>query len=311
MKKITFSILIIFIATILLPTCIVLCLGKKPLTKKENAEGPVVSVYMHDTGDTVSFPLEKYLEGVVAAEMPASFHPEALKAQAVAARTFIYNRIFENVTDSDHPDAIVCTDSTHCKAWISEEKMHSGMGEGWYETYYPKIKASVTETSGEIVTYESEPIVAVFHSTGSGRTENAKDVWGGDLPYLKSVESAGDTSSPKFSSTAEIPKTKICEILGVTEARVYGYERSEGGAVLTVNIGGFLFRGTDIRAYFDLKSANFEIEETEESFIFHVKGSGHGVGLSQYGANAMAEEGNDYKKILTAYYTGVSISKAW
>ncbi len=311
MKKIVFCILILFLVTVILPTCIVLCLGKKTILKKGHADAPTVSVYRHDTGETVSFPLETYLEGVVAAEMPASFHAEALKAQAIAARTFIYNRIYEGTSDPDHPDAVVCTDSTHCKAWISEEQMKTGMGEGWYETYYPKIKASVTETNGEIVTYENEPIVAVFHSTGSGRTENAKDVWGGDLPYLKSVESAGDMSSPKFSSDVEVSKTKICETLGVTDPHVYTYTRSEGGAVLTVNIGGFLFRGTDIRAYFDLKSANFEIEETEENFIFHVKGSGHGVGLSQYGANAMAENGNDYKKILTAYYTGVSIKKAW
>ena len=311
MKKTLFFILVIFIITILLPTCIVLCFGTKDGPKTAVLNAPTVSVYMHDTGKTTSFPLETYLEGVVAAEMPASFHNEALKAQAVAARTYIYNRIYEGTADPDHPDAAVCTDSTHCKAWISEEKMKTDMGDGWYETYYPKIKSSIMETAGEIITYESEPIVAVFHSTGSGRTENAKDVWGGDLPYLKSVESPGDISSPKFSSVQEIPKTKICETLGISDPHVYGYERSEGGAVLTVNIGGYLFRGADIRSYFDLKSANFEIEETDEAFIFHVKGSGHGVGLSQYGANALAENGDDYKKILTAYYTDVSISKAW
>jgi len=136
-------------------------------------------------------------------------------------------------------------------------------------------------------------------------------VWGGDFPYLKSVESAGDVISPKFSSTVNVPKTEICRVLGVTEAKAYDIERSEGGTVLTVNIGGFLFKGTDIRSYFNLNSANFEIEETETDFVFHVKGSGHGVGLSQYGANAMAEEGSSYAEILTKYYTDVALTKAW
>ena len=311
MKKIIYFVLILFFVIVLLPTCIVLCTGKKTISSEITSNGPFVTVLKHDTGQTESYSLEKYLEGVVAAEMPASFHAEALKAQAVAARTFIYNRIISDSPDPDHPDAHVCTDSTHCKAFFSEEHLETKMGDGWYETYFPKIQASVIETCGEIVTYENEPIVAVFHSTGRGRTENAKDVWGGDLPYLKSVESSGDISSPKFTSTVEVAKTKVCETLGVTEAHVYGYERSEGGAVLTVNIGGYLFKGTDIRSYFDLKSANFEIEEKDDAFIFHVKGSGHGVGLSQYGANALAEAGSNYIDILTTYYTDVSLSKAW
>ncbi len=311
MKKILLFILMLFAVIILLPTFLVLCMAKKPQDAPLTASGPAVTVYYSDTGETKSIPLESYLPGVVAAEMPASFHAEALKAQAVAARTYIYNRMFTGATDDIHPSAHVCTDSTHCKAWISDEKMHTDLGENWYETYFPKIEAAVRDTCGEIVTYNSEPIVAVFHSTGSGRTENSADVWGGDLPYLKSVESAGDMLSPKFSSTVEVPKTEVCEKLGVSDAHVYEYTRSEGGAVLTVNIGGFLFRGVDIRSHFDLNAANFEIEETDDDFIFHVKGNGHGVGLSQYGANAMAENGSTYTDILTTYYTGVSLSKAW
>ncbi len=310
MKRFLLFLLFLFSIIILLPTFLVLCISK-PNPVENTVSAPFVSVLHAETGQVESANLEDYLLGVVAAEMPASFHAEALKAQAVAARTYIYNSMVAKEANSDHPQANVCTDSAHCKAWLSDAALRTDMGENWYTEHYPKIEAAVYETRGEIVTYNSEPIVAVFHSTGSGRTENSADVWGGDLPYLKSVESAGDAVSPKFTSTVEVPKTEICETLGVTDAQVYEYTRSEGGAVLTVNIGGFLFRGTDIRAYFDLNSANFEIEETDTHFIFHVKGNGHGVGMSQYGANFMAENGNSYTEILTTYYTGVTLSKAW
>jgi len=310
LKKLLIIILFLFLILILLPTFLVLCITK-PEKKEAPVYAPFVTVLHSDTGQVENTNLETYLEGVVAAEMPASFHTEALKAQAVAARTYIYNSMTANEPNKDHPEADVCTDSAHCKAWLSNTAMHTEMGENWYETYFPKIQSAVLETRGEIVTYNDAPIVAVFHSTGSGRTENSADVWGGDLPYLKSVESAGDAYSPKFMSTAEYPKTEICETLNILDATVGEYTRSEGGAVLSVNIGGTSFRGTDIRAHFDLNSANFEIEETEETFIFHVKGNGHGVGLSQYGANFMAENGNGYEDILKTYYTGVALSRAW
>lgn len=310
MKKLLLFILTLFCIIILLPTLLVLCFPMEKAVKTPPG-GPKAKVLHTDSGQVTEETLETYLIGVVAAEMPASFHAEALKAQAVAARTYIYNSMKTDGQDGDHPEADVCTDSSHCKAWFSDEALRTEMGEGWYETYYAKIADAVKSTEGEIVTYNDEPIVAVFHSTGSGRTENSADVWGGDLPYLKSVESAGDAESPKFSTTVTVPKTEVCETLGVPEATVGDYTRSEGGAVLTVNIGGFLFRGTDIRAYFDLNSANFEIEETETDFIFHVTGSGHGVGLSQYGANAMAGSGSNYAEILTTYYTDVTLSKAW
>ncbi len=310
MKRILLFILLLFCLLILLPTFLSLCL-LSPKNTGGRHSSPLVSVWRADTKSLAKMQLEAYLIGVVAAEMPASFHEEALKAQAVAARTYIYNRMTSDEENADHPEAAVCTDSTHCKAWLSDEALHTEMGEDWYATYYEKIAAAVRDTEGEIVTYDDEPIVAVFHSAAGGRTENSADVWGGALPYLKSVESAGDASSPRFLTTAEIPKTEICATLGISEATVGDYTRSEGGAVQTITLGGTAFRGTDIRAHFDLRSANFEIEETPESFIFHVKGSGHGVGLSQYGANFMAENGSSYRDILTTYYTDVALTTAW
>lgn len=314
MKKLLIIIIVLFCIMIILPTVLVICIptSKMPdLVKKQTENGPVVYVMHQDKNEIVSHMLEEYLVGVLAAEMPASFHEEALKAQAVAARTFIYNAMQSNENDTTHPGADICTDSTHCQAWISNADMNAKQGEEWYDTYYSKLKNAVQSTEGEIVTYNNEPIVAVFHSTASGRTENSEDVWGGTYPYLKSVESAGDKESPKFLSTITTDKDEVCRVLGVTEAKAYDIVRSEGGAVLTINIGGYLFKGSDIRSYFGLNSSNFEIEETENDFIFHVKGCGHGVGLSQYGANAMAKEGKSYRDILTTYYTDVTLIKAW
>ena len=310
MKKIFLFIVSLFLILILLPSLIVLFLSKNEGEPKR-LSSPSVTVLFADTGQVETVDLEKYLTGVVAAEMPASFHAEALKSQAVAARTYIYNHMVTDTQNAEHPKAAVCTDSSHCKAWISEEKMHTELGETWYDTYYEKIQSAVKSTHGEILTYNDEPIVAVFHSTGSGRTESSKDVWGGDLPYLQSVESAGDTSSPKFSSTVEVSKETVCSTLGIRDAAIGEYMRSEGGSVLSVLLGGVPFRGTDLRARFGLNSANFTIEETADTFIFHVKGNGHGVGLSQYGANSMAENGHTYTEILTTYYTDVVLEKKW
>ncbi len=310
MKRILFFIFLLFCVIILLPSLLAVFLSR-PTEKTPLSASPTVAVWRADTKEVVHFDLETYLCGVVAAEMPASFHEEALKAQAVAARTYIYNRMLSGERSPDHPEAAVCTDSAHCKAWHSDDVLRNGLGAGWYETYFPKIQSAVLDTHGEIITYNEEPIVAVFHSTGSGRTENSADVWGGDLPYLKSVESAGDAASPKFTSTVTKPRAEVASALGVLDTIVSDYVRSEGGAVLSVTIGGTPFRGTDIRAKFGLASANFEIEETADALIFHVKGNGHGVGLSQYGANYMAENGSSYADILTTYYTDVTLECAW
>lgn len=314
MKKLLIIVIVLFCIMIILPTVLVICIpnSKTPkLVEKHTQKGPVVYVMHQDKDEIIPHTLEEYLIGVLAAEMPASFHKEALKAQAVAARTFIYNAMQSKENDTTHPGADICTDSSHCQAWLSDDDMMVKQGQEWYNTYYSKLTDAVQSTEGEIVTYNYEPIVAVFHSTASGRTENSEDVWGGSYPYLKSVESSGDDESPKFLSTVTVDKEEVCRVLGVTEAIACDVVRSEGGAVLTINIGGYLFKGSDIRSYFNLNSSNFEIEETENDFIFHVKGCGHGVGLSQYGANSLAKEGKTYQEILTTYYTDVNLTKAW
>lgn len=302
MKKFVIFILILFLILIIIPSLLSISFSNK-IPKKG---GLTVQVLHTDSGEIKSENLEKYLEGVVASEMPASFHEEALRAQAVAARTYIFYNM-KNNENEDHPGADVCTDSSHCKAWKSNETLISEMGKEWFSEYFPKIQKAVESTSGDLVIYENEPILAVFHSTGSGKTENANDVWGGFVPYLKSVESPGDLLSPKYASTVSVPLSEFCQKLNINSHEIRELKRSEGGAVISVNIGGSLFKGTEIRTIFELNSANFEIETLEDQIIFKVKGNGHGVGMSQYGANALAEEGKTYKEILQTYYIDTQI----
>lgn len=272
-----------------------------------------INVYFSEENQTKAMEIEEYLRGVVAAEMPASFEPEALKAQAVAARSYAFYRM-ENPT-AEHPDAAVCTDFSHCKAYKTEDRLQQGWGED-AEEYSEKIKNAVYETAGEVITYNGEVALAVFHSqSGAGRTENSADVWGGEVPYLISVESHGEESAPNFYSTAIFSFDEFKEKLLSKEAEavinspedIGSPEISEGGSVKNITIGGKEFSGRDIRSLFGLRSSCFKISADENTVTFEVTGYGHGVGMSQYGANTMAKEGYSYVDILTHYYTGTEI----
>lgn len=281
--------------------------------KEELLGGQEISVLFKDSEKTSKMQLEEYIKGVVCAEMPASFESEALKAQAVAARSYAVYRI-ENQS-ADHPDAAVCTDFAHCKAYKDIKEAKKGWGKD-AETYSEKIKKAVDETKGEILTYGGEVALAVFHSqSGGGRTENSADVWGGDVPYLVSVESHGEENAPNFYSTAVFSfdefKEKLIShnpVANITSSADIGESViSEGGSVKSINIGGVSFSGRDLRSLFSLRSSCFKIIADEKNVRFEVTGYGHGVGMSQYGANTMAKEGYDYKKILMHYYSGTEI----
>ena len=248
--------------------------------------------------------MNKYLQGVVAAEMPADFEAEALKAQAVAARSYIYSKIEQfnaGNTSGEHPDAPVCTDYTHCQAYTDSEIPDN-------------IRAAVTATDGQVMTYNGEIISALFHSTSSGETEAAVNVWGSDVPYLQSVRSEGDLDSPQYLSSRTLT---VEEFKTIAEKNLDGvdwskplYEnigRSEAGGIISLDIGGVKVRGTDFRKMLDLHSTNAEITQKDGKIIISVRGYGHGVGMSQYGANAMAQQGSGYEEILKSYYTGVEI----
>lgn len=271
-----------------------------------------VKVFFHKTNTVKTMPLEEYLFGVVAAEMPASFESEALKSQAVAARTYTLNKIKNRSASDVHKGADICTDFSHCQAYISEEDAVKNWGKNASE-YLKKCKNAISETAGEIMIYDDEPVKAVFHSSSSGKTENAKDVWGGDVPYLVSVDSPGEALCPSHKS--EVVKT-VDEFKKIVlknykvdfnEKLIGSISHTDAGAVKTIEIGNKVFKGTEIRSMFGLRSACFNIKLSDDKVVFEVTGNGHGVGMSQYGANYLASKGYEYRQILKIYYTGVEI----
>lgn len=314
LKKILLFLFIITLITITIPTCISLKYGKYKEPLPESQE--VLSVYVKAVDKVVDMNKEQYLKEVVAAEMPADFHIEALKAQAVAARSYLDSRLSaykKSGNPPEHKGADICTDSAHCKAWISMDDRIKSWGKNG-QSNWEKISRAVTETSGQIITYNNEVISAVFHSTSSGRTENSKDVWGGERPYLVSVESPGDLYSPKLKSEKTISlddfkKTisENVENVDFNKELIGEINRSEAGGIITVSVGGVEIKGSKLRSLFNLRSANINININGDTVNFDVTGYGHGVGMSQYGANHLAHEGKDYVEILKTYYQGVEV----
>ena len=318
MKRFLIIILIFLTLSILLPYFIISSFGGfySPPGAKKDEPYKTISVYIKAEDKVCDMDMSQYLKEAVAAEMPAEFEPEALKAQAVAARTYLVNRIKADNPDAkkEHNGAQICTDSTHCKAWMSEADRKNAWEKDKADAYWKKISDAVESTSGIIITYNNAPISAVFHSTSSGFTENAKDVWGGDVPYLVSVESKGDEASPKFHSelvlSVEDFKKKAEEnIDGVNwDSGLFSdIERSGAGSIKTIKLGGVEIKGSKLRSIYGLRSANIDIYEENENVYMEVTGFGHGVGMSQYGANYLASQGMKYEDILKTYYTGVEV----
>ena len=263
--------------------------------------------------------MEDYLRGVLRAEMPASFEPEALKAQAIAARTYTLHRMRAGGVAA-HPEADACDDVGCCKAYLDAERAAEGWGSMalyWEE----KLARAVRETDGQVLLYDGEPILAVFFSSAAGHTQNAGAVWQQDLPYLQSVESPEtEALVPNYYSTARIPAEEFrAKVLAAhPEAALDGapggwigaVERSEAGFVTSVSVGGTRIRGNELRTILGLRSPSFTVEAEDGAFVFHVTGYGHGVGMSQYGANALALQGMRAEEILEHYFTGARVTDA-
>ncbi len=272
------------------------------------------TVCLQTGGQVMELPLEEYLVGVVLSEMPASFAPEALKAQAVTARTFAMRQM----DGGKHADCDVCDQSSCCQAWTGEKALQSKLGSGW-QTYWNKASYAVRTTAGEVLTYKGELIDAVYFSCSGGKTEDAVAVWGGQVPYLQSVDSPGEEDASKFASEVSVSleqfkKTVLqaCPevVLNGAPAGWFGsVSRTRGGGVDAMVIGGHSFSGTELRRLFGLNSTNFAVSVTAEEVSFSVLGYGHRVGMSQYGANAMAAEGKTYREILSHYYTGTELTQ--
>ncbi len=262
--------------------------------------------------------LDEYLYGVVSAEMPASFETEALKAQAVVARTYTLYKMINNAGKHKDVNANICDSSTCCQAWISKEDRLKKWNEKDRDMYWNKIVNAVNTTQGKIITYGGKPINAFFHANSGGATEAPVNVWGGTgYPYLQTVTTSGENAYSGYSSKVTVSKkdfeSKIKEehsnfkINFNDKECIKIKEYTDGNRVKTIKIGNLELSGVEIRSIFSLRSANFKVTIQDDSIIFEVVGYGHGVGMSQTGADSLAKEGKNYEEIIKHYYTGVKI----
>ncbi len=313
MRKILFFVLVCIFITLILPLIIVGIMGGFIDNSRKDDE--LIDVYFHTEDVVKKINFEEYLTGVVCAEMSTTFNEEALKAQAVAARTYSLYKISKKENDEYHKGAQVCTDYTHCQAWTNINDKSEAWGQSAKENS-EKIKNAVKSTANEVIMYDGKIINALFHSTSSGKTENAKDVWGKEIPYLVNVESQGEEASPRYTSREVL---SCDDFIKIATDNINGVEfsgeffsdiiRSDAGGIKTIKIGNKEISGTQMRQMYNLRSTNAQITQDGDNIIFDVKGNGHGVGMSQYGANHLANIGSDYKTILEHYYTGVEIVK--
>lgn len=293
------------------------------LKQEENKQGEeqynyknykTIRLLHKDTGEVEEVGLDEYLYHVVSAEMPANYELEALKAQAVVARTYTVYKI----QNPKHENADICDDSNCCQAWVSKEERLARWKETEREDNWKKIKECVDATKGKIITYENKPINAFFHANSGGTTELPVNVWGGiDFPYLQVVETVGEEGYAQYSSEVELTKEELIEKLKAKyedieidfekqeELKIMEY--TDSGRVKTVKFGNHELSGVETRTLLGLKSTNFEIIKQDDKIKFTVKGYGHGVGMSQTGADAMAKQGSDYEEIIKHFYIGVEI----
>lgn len=252
-----------------------------------------------------TIPLEQYLIGVLSGEMPVSYELEALKAQAVAARTYTLKKM---ETNKNNQFDIV--DNTNDQMYLDNNYLKSVWKED-YDNYISKIRQAVNETSGEYLTYDGKIIKAFFFSTSSGKTENCKDVFGENLPYLVSVSSTWDENSPSYLDKKTFSKKDFYEKLNLPYEDELDIEitRNDTNSINTITINDNEMKGTDFRYELDLKSTNIDINETDNQIEITSKGFGHGVGLSQFGAQQLALKGYKYDEILKYYYQGTEFKK--
>ena len=267
-------------------------------------------------GEAVETTMAEWLPGVVAGEMPASFEDEALKAQAVAARTYILSLMTS--AKAAHPDAAVCDDPGCCKAHLTDAQMRDNWGDS-YEANYAKITSAVHATDGQYLTYEGEAIEAVFHSSSAGMTEDSAEVWNA-RPYLVSVESPETAEDvPNYVTSVTVSAADFAakisgaypetDLSGEPITWLGPVTNDGSGRVDSAEIGGVQVPGTELRTLFSLRSTAFTLNYTDSGFLFTVTGYGHGVGMSQYGANVMAGSGSDYREILAHYYPGTELTE--
>lgn len=309
--------ILVYVLLVLILPQLLLCLVKTMDQRKEKAinfeqeettetmqSSTQRIIYVYDQGTLLELPLDTYVTGVVLAEMPADFELEALKAQAVACRTFT----LKSMQRSKHKDAFVCTDPACCQAFILPEEYPGS------ESNLEKVHLATLETANEVVKFQGNLIEATYFSCSGGQTEDAAAVWGADVPYLQSVKSSGEEIYQNYKVTENFSHSEFKKILGLPQDMTLNEEKVDmtytaGGGVATFAVGDFMFTGVQTRALLNLRSTIFDIEIKNDSVLITTKGYGHRVGMSQYGAEVMAIDGSMYNEILQHYYLGTDIVK--
>ncbi|RFB17308.1 stage II sporulation protein D [Bacillus sp. HNG] len=322
-KPIIVLVSVLFVLILLIPSMLVIPFSGKEAVKlaeerqsnpepPQIASGPTVEVAVHRVSaqKIENVPLEDYVVGVLAKEMPAKFELEALKAQALAARTYVVRHMLSE-EKIGVPDGADVSDTTNHQVYKSIEELKAEW-KGDYDWKIKKITQAVKETQGQILTYDGAPIDAQFFSTSNGYTENSQDYYKNEYPYLKSVESPWDVNTEKFHDQVQISVADFEQKLGIKlgSGNDVGKvtARTQSNRVATVEIGGKSFTGREVRETLGLRSTDFSWERKGNNIVIKTKGYGHGVGMSQYGADGMAKDGKSYKEIVSHYYQGVEIS---
>ncbi len=314
-------VMVVLLVVIVMPALLVRgCHGDFTLPGERQATGIMVRLYVNSRDEVIELGLGEYVAGVVAAEMPASFHPEALKAQAVVARTYAVKRIriLGGRGCDRHPGADLCDDPGHGQAWQPTSALRKRWGFWYFPRYWGKIKRAVQDTAGLVVTYDGLPIDPVYHSTSGGHTENSEDVWGTKVPYLRGVPSTHEDRSPHLKETVRLKWSDLEKALGYQggslavaarreEKVLEVLERSPYGRVKSVRIGERVFKGTEVRSRLGLRSTLFTWHRAGDAVVIETTGYGHGVGMSQYGADGLARTGWNFRRIIQYYYQGVKI----
>ena len=327
------GLVLVLLCVFIIPALIVRGCAAGPLGRGPGkaSDGPPISVYIESTGQTVKMTLEEYVKGAVAAEVPALFHVEALKVQAVLARTLAVRRMrllggpgLEGVPGADISDS-----PAKGQGWASEQQLRARWGAVNYYRYWARVTQAVEATNGQVVLYGGQPIDPVYHSTCGGRTENSEDVWSNAVPYLRSVECTTDTHAKNYTQSVEFSlsdlERKFGVKAGVLKAMAAGAgasgaggtvkgpveitKRTATGRAREVRVGDKTVNANDFRSVLNLRSTQMALTLRDGKLAITTTGYGHGVGLCQYGADGLAKQGKTYEEILKYYYKGVTIRR--
>ncbi len=320
---------VVILAMLLMPLTALKSVDKTGTSDKETTQAlsgnrqenkpETVKVFMREDDLVLNVTVQEYIVGVLAAEMLPTYHEQALKAQAVAAYTYLLNKKTEqaNSPDASLKGAYLSDDSSTHQGYLTEEERSEKWGNK-AEQYENKLQDAVKDVLGNVITFEGKPIIAAFHANNSGVTHSAKTVWGNEVPYLQSVVSAGDKLSPDCIKTVAFSAQELsslagsvegCSLNGEAEDWITDIKTDKHGYVENIMIGGTKLTGIHAREALGLRSAVFTFEYKDGTFRFTTEGYGHGVGMSQYGADYMARQGSTWEEIIKHYYHGVEITE--